>query len=238
MFIYFRVCEKQATISNVKRFNNITKTELLKKCWLSIQASVSPEDVLVVIHDDVSQETLNWLDNTRKTLNMHVVQVPEHEWGNHLHTIVLVTVLEQFAKDYPEELHYIVEDDYLHTENAIKVLNDNLMNWEYFAVSYDYPDRYTLDPQLCQVILGTDRHWRTINSSTMTIIAKGKVWLKIMEQLKQAAPTSNDKIFDEIFKTIPCISPLPGVSSHMTDSHATPLVAWDKIWENIVDVNI
>ena len=67
----------------------------------------------------------------------------------------------------------------------------------------------------------------------MTAIAKGSTWLAHMPALKQAAPTSNDKVFEEIYKTVPCINPLPGVASHMTDRHHTPLVNWDKIWESV-----
>lgn len=233
MIIYFRACEKQQTISNVVRFNDISKTLLLKKCWLSIQASVSETDSIIIIQDAVSAETINWMLSTART-QVDVIDVPEHEWGYHQHTVTLVDALEKNAKQYPDELHYIVEDDYLHTDSAIQVLNTNLRDWQGFAVSYDYPDRYFLDPVQSLIYLGIDRHWRTINSSTMTVLAKGSTWLRIIEPLKQIAPTSNDQVFKAVYQQIPCISPLPGVASHMTDKHLTPLINWDKIWEEII----
>jgi hypothetical protein len=67
----------------------------------------------------------------------------------------------------------------------------------------------------------------------MTVLAKGKTWLSIIDQLVQTAPTSNDKVFEEVYKKIPCINPLPGVASHLTDRHGTPLVDWPQIWNNI-----
>lgn len=229
LFIYFRACEKQETISYVKRFKGISKTTILKKCWLALQESVNETDRIIVIHDSVSEDTLIWMENTSKT-ETSFVEVPEHDWSYHQHTVSLVDTLRAMCEEFPAELHYIVEDDYLHAPNAIRIMQDTLARWPNFAVSYDYPDRYA-NPVPSYIILGTDRHWRTVDSCTMTIAALGKRWLDIMPELEKAAPTSNDKVFEPIFKQIPCISPMPGLSSHMTDHHLTPLVDWNKLWE-------
>jgi hypothetical protein len=233
LFIYFRVCEKQQTISNVVRFQNITKTNLLRKCWLSLQNSINNTDTLIVIHDSVSEDTLIWLENTSKSNNIEFIEVPEHSWEYHQHTVTMIETLEKYASVYPNELHYIVEDDYIHVPNAIRVMEASLKDWAYFAVSYDYPDRYTLAPRDCRIILGPDRHWRTIDSCTMTTLAKGSRWLDHMNELKLAAPTSNDKVFEDIFKTVPCVSPLPSLSSHMTDYHMSPYINWEQIWNSL-----
>lgn len=231
MIIYFRACEKQDTISYVTRFNNFNKTIILKKCWMSIQKSITKNDMLVVVQDSLSEDTLNWLVETAKT-NIDIIDVPEHTWEYHQHTVTLVQTLKNYSEKYPEELHYIVEDDYLHVENAISVLSETLKDWEGFAVPYDYPDRY-IEPKPSQVVIGKDRHWRTIDSSTMTVLAKGKRWTAIMPLLEQAAATSNDKIFEEVYKHIPCINPLPAVASHLTDRHNSPLVDWVSLWNSI-----
>jgi len=231
VIIYFRACEKQDTISYVTRFNNINKTIILKKCWLSIQKSITKNDKVIVIEDGLSNDTLEWLNNNSNSL-IEIISVPEHSWDYHQHTVTLIDTLKEYAAKYLEELHYIVEDDYLHTEDALTVLKESLENWNGFAVPYDYPDRY-LNPKPSQIVIGKDRHWRTIDSSTMTVLAKGKIWLTIIEQLAKAAPTSNDKVFEEVYKLIPCINPLPGVASHLTDRHGTPLVDWPQIWNNI-----
>jgi hypothetical protein len=232
MIIYFRACEKQDTISYVTRFNNFNKTIILKKCWLSIQKSITKKDTLVLIADNLSDSTLDWLLQNSK-ISIDIVKVPDHVWEYHQHTVTLVEILNSYCSKYPEELHYIVEDDYLHVENALSVLSNNLESWEGFAVPYDYPDRYIIKKP-SYVIVGKDRHWRTIDSSTMTVVAKGKIWLSVIDKLREAAPTSNDKVFEEIYKQIPCINPLPGVASHFTDRHGTPLVDWVNIWENIL----
>jgi hypothetical protein len=232
MIIYFRACEKQETISYVTRFNNTSKTTILKKCWNAINLGINDSDTVILIEDALSEDTLEYLKSSCNTKNLQVVSVPEHSWELHQHTVSLIETLEENSKKFPEELHYIVEDDYLHIPNSIRILEENLKQWDGFAVSYDYPDRYS-NPVPARVLLGLDRHWRTINSSTMTVIAKGKVWLSRIDSLKQAAPTSNDKVFEDLYQKIACISPLPSLSAHMTDRHLSPFIDWNKLWNQI-----
>lgn len=232
MIIYFRVCEKQETISYVDRFNYANKTELLKKCWISLQSGITNSDKVIVIHDSVSSDTLEFIADTCKTNNLEFIKVPEHSWEYHLHTVVLIEVLSKYCALFPEEIHYIVEDDYMHYPYAISIMNDNLKEWAGFAVSYDYPDRYA-NAQPAMVVLGTTRHWRTITSSTMTVLAKGKTWLSYIGILKKAAPTSNDKIFEEIYTKTACISPIPALSSHMTKYHLSPFIDWEGMYNDI-----
>lgn len=230
MIIYFRVCEKQATISHVSRYNDSSKVDIIKRCWLSLQESVNSDDRIIIIHDEVSDSTLKYLEDTSKTENIKFVEVQPHDWDYHEHTVTLVEVLEQEARLYPEELHFILEDDYLHVPNALNVLRATLSGWDHFAVPYDYIDRY-INTEAATILLGPDRHWRTVNSSTMTVVAKGKTWLEYINDLRAAAPTSNDQVFLDIYKISSCISPLPGVSSHMTGKHDTPYIDWQGIWD-------
>lgn len=229
MIIIFRACEKQATISNVTRQGNFDKTTILRKCWLSLQQSVSKDDHIILIEDQVSEATLDWLDLNNKA-KLTIVHVPDHEWKDHKHTAIAIEELIKSSKQNPDELHYMCEDDYLHVPNAIEILKATLNKWHGFALSYDYIDRYK-NPEPCQVLLGLDRHWRTVTSSTMTVLALGSTWLKIENQLREMAPLSNDKIFDDIFKDISCISPLPSLSCHLTEHHTSPFIDWAAVWE-------
>lgn len=231
LIIYFRACEKQETISYVDRYKFTDKKILLRKCWKSLQSGVSKKDKIIVIYDAVSTETLEFMKNTSRTEDISFVAVPEHPWEYHEHTVVAIQYLKLYAKKYPDELHYLVEDDYLHMPLAVDKLKANLTDCPYFAVPYDYPDRYAR-PEPSMIILGRDRHWRTISSSTMTVIALGKTWLMYIDKLVAAAPTSNDKVFEEIYKNHACISPIPALASHMTAYHQSPLINWDGIYED------
>lgn len=205
---------------------------MLKICWKALQASIVSSDKIIIIHDEVSQSTIDWMIATSNTNYVELVEVPKHEWSYHLHTMIMLKNLENKCLEFPNELHYIVEDDYLHTKDAIRILENTLDEWDSFAVSYDYPDRYLSTDPKCTVLLGVDRHWRTVTSATMTALAKGTTWLRYMPQLYAAGPTSNDSVFETIFIDIRCISPLPGVASHMTDKHISPLVDWESIWNS------
>lgn len=235
MIIYFRACEKQGTISYVGRHGGVDKTTILKKCWKQLVSQLTPQDKLVVIEDALSQETLNWLYDNSNGLSLDVVSVPEHTWEYHEHTVTMVKHLLEYCLIYPEEVHYIVEDDYLHVDNAIntcKTLYAANPDYNGFIVTYDYPDRY-VDIQPSEIFLGPDRHWRTITSATMTLMAKGAVWTAIGQHIKAVAPTSNDTIFEQIFKQVPCLAPLPGLSCHLTDRHYTPYYDWNKMFDEV-----
>jgi len=230
--IYFRACEKQETISYVDRWKEVSKTEILKKCWLSLQKSITSEDRVVIIHDSVSKETLEFMQRTASGM-IFLQEVPNHEWGYHLHTVTMVNLLEkECLNSNSREVFYLVEDDYLHTPNALHVIRDMMKYWGHFGVPYDYPDRYKT-PTNTQVFVGPDRHWRTVPSSTMTIFAHAQTWLSHIEALKDCAPTSNDQVFQDIFQKEACLSPLPGIASHLTPYHMTPLVDWNSIWNSI-----
>lgn len=236
MHIYFRCSEKEKTISNVLRWAPdgipVTKTVILKKCWQSIQDSISEEDFIHVIHDEVSEKTLKYLNNSAKGM-INFFEVPVHDWDYHGHTVELFNILEtELETSSAREWHYIVEDDYLHTNNALHVMRETQKRWGGFIVPYDYPDRYK-DGVATHILIGTDRHWRTIHSGTMTLAADSKLWKRYLPQFIQAAPQSNDKILDNIYTETMCINPLPGIATHLTAFHMTPLVPWKERWEEI-----
>ena len=219
MQIYFRVCEHEATISYVERYENYSKKTILRKSWASLKDQLTEVDKVTFIHDKVSDETLKWLDNNCNALR-EFIEVPEHAWEYHQHTVTLVEQLEKNIKNN-SETHLLIEDDYLFAPNALETMRSLEGLYGAFFLPYDYPDRYR-ERKLCQVTTGLTCHWRTVDSCTMTIGASATIWQQVIPLLKEAAPTSNDKVFEEIFKQFPCISPVPGVASHMTASHPTP----------------
>ena len=131
--------------------------------------------------------------------------------------------VEELEKRLENEktLNFLVEDDYLFKNNALSTIRSLENLYDGFFVPYDYPDRYRF-PEKSQIVLGPTCHWRSIDSCTMTIGASGKLWKKVLPDLKEIAPTSNDKVFERIFKQYSCISPLPGVATHLTAHHHTP----------------
>ena len=220
MQLYYRICEKESTISHVGRYDNLSKKTILRKSWASLADQLTEYEKVIFIHDEVCSETLKWLDDNCNALR-EFVEVPKHDFEYHQHTITLIDELEKRIKNN-NDFHILIEDDYLFAPKALATIRSLEKLYGAFFVPYDYPDRYRDKDSVCQVILGQTCHWRTITSCTMTIGASSQVWEKYIPQLKEAAPTSNDKVFEEIFKTAPCISPIPGVATHLTAHHHTP----------------
>lgn len=120
MIIYWRACELQKSISYVNRWKGYNKTEILKTCWLSLQQSVSPDDQIYLIEDNLTQEVLSWLLANNKA-KLSIVHVPEHTWEYHQHTVTLIDTLEQSVKEKEQEVHLILEDDYIFIPNGLDI---------------------------------------------------------------------------------------------------------------------
>jgi len=237
MQVYFRCCEKQESISTTPRWNNLPKSQILKTCWLSLLPGLKEQDKIIILQDNIKDETLDFLVRTIPDgITFEVVDIPEHEWTHNLHTIELFKRLEKDINMLSDhETFYIVEDDYLHIPEALNFISD-AANWfsSCFLAPYDYPDRYKQE-QIAPTLVypGPGCHWRLNPSSTMTLAAKGFVWKKYINKLHEAAPTSNDKVFEEIFKETPCLSPLPGIATHLTPYHMTMYINWEELWNEI-----
>ena len=118
-------------------------------------------------------------------------------------------LIKELTKDQEDEVHYIVEDDYLHTReslNTCRQVFDEKM-WEHFVVPYDYPDRYTMDKQACGLMVGSACHWRTNPSATYTLMAQAKTWKEAMPIMRKHAPHN---FTEEAFQSYPCISQFQG----------------------------
>lgn len=236
MHIYFRCCEAQKTSNGVKdRWNKFDKTEILKNCWLSVQQSVTTSDKLIILHDNVSENTLNFLDKT-SAVTPEWVKVPTHDWNYQLHHLVLADELEKnIQKTDDREGHYLLEDDYLHLPNSIAYLNEAIKLFDRcFLVSYDYPDRYIGDwVRPTKIFLGPRNHWRVIDSTTFTVLATSFVWKQAIGNFRKVAAQGNDTEFSKIYSKIPCLSPILGYSTHLCEDSMTPYINWVDYWKEI-----
>lgn len=232
MKLYFRACELQESMSFVERFGNLPKAYILKKCYLSLMYGVHPtEDHVFILNDNLQPETMDFLYEHNTCENFEEVPIDKHDRDYCLHNIVLFKTLEENLGT-EHDMHLIIEDDYLWTPNALDVIRQMMPMWNPgFIVPQDYPDRYR-DRIPCQIMAGPDRPWRTIYSSTWNMGGSTSAWEQWLPKFKEAAPTGNDKILDEIYLHTPCISPLPGLATHMTNGpHMTPYVDWKGVWD-------
>ena len=229
MYIYFRCSEKVQPIT----FNHLrNKVDILRKSWISLQSSISTDDKLFIIYDAVSDETLKFLDKTCNT-DREFIKVPEHTFNYHLHTLYAFKVLKtQLEKSKDSSWHFMCEDDYLFVPDALNILRKTQQYWGNFIIFYDMPLWYK-QGLISNIIIGHDRHWRLVNSSTMTTIARTKIWKKYIDLILQNSILSNDKIFEQIYKETPCIAPMPALGTHLAQGQISPIVNWNEIWNSI-----
>jgi hypothetical protein len=230
MKIYFRACEKIPTVSEVPRWNSEDKLDILKKCYLSMQPTIDENDIIYLFNDNLSKNTVEYLiAHTKATVE--VIDIPEHKITDRLHTHKLIENVARIVNDSDEdEIHYLVEDDYLHLPSAINVLKEVFKVWDGYAITYDYPDRYSMENFNCELLLGPTCHWRTNPSATYTFAGKTTA-MKIALPIMQGTAPHNPTI--EMFKELACVSPVPGLSTHLTKYHMTPLQDWKSVWDDI-----
>ncbi len=240
MYIYLRITEREDTLSYVDRWpKDATKVEILKKSWVTLQKSIKPEDTIILYEDQCQKKIIEWFEKTCNTFNLEIKHVPKHEPLDYIHYHMLLDDLDELTKRYPDKIHYIANDDYLYTADALDVLKSVFKNgWKGFAVMFDYPDRYSLDKQmtpltsrLCEVFVGTAGHWRTVISCPGITSTLGHVWQQNMIILKQAGQFHSDSYTWQAYAKHGCVAPIPGVSTHMTPHHLTPVIDWKKIYD-------
>ena len=253
MIILFRSCETNISpgslgdgTSSKPRWLGKYKLEILRKCYLSLQAGLSENDKIIIINDNTTKETLEWMKSNTDAIFSVVTITPLAELRkNHAypeyHPVIanscteLMETLVQVCENNEDELIYVCEDDYLHTRAAINNMKSIFNSgYEGFYAPYDYPDRYTIDnskkTELHASIIG---HVRTIPSATLTIAALGKTWLQYKYELLRAGVFADDTWTYKAFAQVGALCPIPGQATHLQDNCITPFINWEKEYDTI-----
>lgn len=141
------------------------------------------------------------------------------------------------------DLVYFVEDDYLHKKNAIEemILSyeriSSQIGKELIICPADYPYLYNkLDDS--KIILGNNRHWRSIEESLCTFLTSKKLINKHFKKFVSACEFEHypfEKPFHDIYKKELCISPMPALAVHFTNINSiyglSPLIDYEKLWK-------
>jgi len=143
----------------------------------------------------------------------------------------------------PDEIVYIVEDDYLHRPGGLDALEDVLKNTNVeYATLYDHADKYF--PNYFEkfafgfktFLFHTEKsHWRTTPSTTNTFAAKYKTLMEDMETHMKFSPTDEKTSRDhEKFHALwsngrTLVSAVPGLSTHVENSLMSPCFDWSRV---------
>lgn len=127
---------------------------------------------------------------------------------------------------------YFVEDDYLHTENAIKIIKEGIDKFG-LVTGYDHTDRYTRTDDIClgqeEIALTDSCYWRTAESTTCTWACNQDMWFKIRDRAKSYLFDDRDFFRNLYNDGIRLWTPMPAVSCHMNKDQLSPFVDWKNL---------
>jgi hypothetical protein len=136
-----------------------------------------------------------------------------------------------YAKDLDTDL-YFLEDDYLHTENAITHIINGISKFG-LVTGYDHYDRYSRNDDItmgCESIYFHEGlHWRTCESTTCTWAVKKDIFKNILPIAENFL--LHDREFFRFLNrnNIKLYSPIPALSTHVHEPYMSPGIDWEKI---------
>ena len=158
----------------------------------------------------------------------------------------LASLLQSFeiGKNRSDDLIFFIEDDYIHSET---MLDEMISSYERIASQVkkdiimcpaDYPYLYMNDEKT-NILIGSNRHWRTINKTLCTFMLSKNLLNKYWENFYKTCLNRHDpfeKYINEIYKNEVCISPVKSLSLHLTNINSSyglsPFLDYKKFWED------
>ena len=146
-------------------------------------------------------------------------------------------------KEESNDLDYLVEDDYLHKNEAITEMLfayekiSSQLDREIFLCPADYPYLYN-KVENTNIFIGNKRHWRTVKETLITFLTSKKMILKYIDDFKKMGTTRHhpmEKKLHDIYEKEYCLSPVPSLAMHATNINSAygvpPNYDWIKNWE-------
>ena len=257
--ILFRACDKVESVHNLKRPFNLSKLEVIKVSFFSLYKSLEGRQFqFTVIGDDLSQELMDFFNGFKdvvinnekmgsasKSLQKQIalaLAIPSDEWvymceDDYLHEPYAFKYISEFIEN---------KEKYLKTssknKNYVNRIIGDISNAPLIIHTPDYPDRYNPSwKRLSYIFLSKYCHWRQITNTTHTFLLQSSTIKKFEKPIKASAIGPSDsrlskKVYARIlFKNRAlCVSPIQGLSTHLTEGVMTPLVDWESICKDCI----
>lgn len=171
------------------------------------------------------------------------VNVIAKKGGTDAHSFLNLLDYIEKQKDVidPEDIIYILEDDYIHLPEWPKILLEGFdLNVADYVTLYDHPDKYdqTIYKGLqSNIYKSQSTYWRSTPSTTNTYAMKYKTLFNSMHIHRKYSDTKIGYTFDHDkflhlgkigYKLISCIH---GRSTHVESKYLSPFVDWQKVLE-------
>ena len=247
---------------NKKRIFEEKKIVYIEKSLKSLIKSIkfSEKDLpkihmrLIVLDDNSTQENLIKISDILKDSNINY-DIFKHDRTKYEKIIKRQKTKETFSnlsslltsfnlgKENAEDLIFFVEDDYIHFES---IISETVKTYErissqlgkdIFVCPSDYPFFY-MGNEKTNILLGNERHWRTIDKSLCTFFTSKALLNKYWDNFEKNCLDRHDpfeKYINEIYQKELCISPIKSLSVHMANVNSSyglsPFVNYKKLWD-------
>ena len=151
------------------------------------------------------------------------------------------------SKKQSADIIYFVEDDYLHSEDAITEMVfayekfNTIFSKDLILLPTDYPYLYTKD-EATKIYLGEKYHWRLVSESLVTFMTSKRVIEENYNNLEKMGIEWIDpweKPLHDIYNSNPCLSPVPSLAVHCANINSvfgiSPLIDLKDLWEKNKD---
>ena len=206
----------------------------------------------VVIDDNSKKENLDKIKDLIQNENFEIISLDHEKYKSIIKKQKstetfsnLASLLQSFeiGKNQGDDLIFFIEDDYIHYET---MLEEMISSYERIASQVkkdlimcpsDYPYLY-MNNEKTNILIGSKRHWRTINKTLCTFMLSKDLLNKYWENLYKTCIDRHEpfeKYINEIYLSEVCISPLKSLSLHLTNINSSyglsPFIDYKKIWD-------
>ena len=142
-----------------------------------------------------------------------------------------------------DDLIYFVEDDYIHSIDAIKEMIltyeklSSMLKQELILCPADYPYLYS-KIENSKIFLGNKSHWRSIKETLCTFLMSKEMVIKYWDELTSTCKFEHypfEKPFHKVYEKEYCLSPIPSLAIHCTNINSvfglSPNIDWKKAWD-------
>lgn len=229
------------------------KLDIILACLKSLIVSmnrVNNNIKFVIVDDHSSEKCVEKIKEITSSCIHSVELLSMEDTGN---GASLKTCYELAYKS-KSDLFYFVEDDYLHYPTCIEEMlydrNEIMkkLNHDVAIFPSDNVDNYkdTYKNSIpCYMVLGKNRHWRTVNNATYTFMCSKNILERYWYLFKLAGKYDYDGVINEdnttnIIWNAPyknaggayLLSPIPSLALHLHfKDHIIPFINWNELWE-------
>tara|TARA_B100000575_G_C23059118_1_gene609768 strand:- start:306 stop:1274 length:969 start_codon:yes stop_codon:yes gene_type:complete len=245
---------------NKKRLFEKTKIEYSTRSIKSLVNSItfcqkkySDLKIKTIIVDDSSKnQNLDKIKQIVKTIDSEIIALDHKKYETKIKEQKtqetfsnLASLLQSFeiGKDVGTDLIFFVEDDYIHFETMLAEMVttyervSSQIGRDIFMCPSDYPYLY-MNNEKTNVLIGSNRHWRTINKTLCTFLTSKKLLETYWEKFIKTCEDRHDpfeKYINEIYEKEICISPIKSLSLHLTNVNSSyglsPFIDYKELWD-------